>query len=145
VYWASKVRIVALDFGEKRIGVAISDPLKIIAQGIGFIAKADTYENDAAALKEMLKDYSGIEEIVVGLPKTLKGEIGFSAQKVLDFVEVLKKSFEVKISTWDERFTTASATKSLIEMGLSREKRKKVIDRTAATIILQEYLGRSTR
>ncbi|MFA5840357.1 MAG: Holliday junction resolvase RuvX [Candidatus Margulisiibacteriota bacterium] len=139
------MRIVALDFGEKRIGVAISDPLKIIAQGIGFIAKADTYEKDAATLKELLKDYSCIEEIVVGLPKTLKGEIGFSAQKVLDFVEVLKKSFEVKISTWDERFTTASATKSLIEMGLSREKRKKVIDRTAATIILQEYLGRITK
>ena len=134
------MRIVGLDFGEKRIGVAISDPLKITAQGIGVIAKSDTFEKDIAALKSMLKEYSGIEEMVVGLPKTLKGEIGLSAQRVLDFVEVLKKAFTIKISTWDERLTTASATKSLIEMGLSREKRKKVIDRTAATIILQGYL-----
>ncbi|MDI6731408.1 MAG: Holliday junction resolvase RuvX [Candidatus Margulisbacteria bacterium] len=134
------MRIVGLDFGEKRIGVAISDPLKITAQGIGTINKSDTFEKDIAALKDMLKDYSEIEEIVVGLPKTLKGEIGLSARKVLDFVSALKEAFAIKISTWDERMTTVSATKSLIEMGLSRQKRKKVIDKTAASLILQGYL-----
>lgn len=135
------MRIVALDCGEKRIGVAISDPLKITAQGIGVIEKSDTFEKDIAALKKLLNAYSGIEEIVVGLPKTLKGEIGLSAQRVLEFVAALKPAFNIKVSTWDERMTTAAATKSLIEMGLSRKQRKQVIDKTAASMILQSYLG----
>jgi len=135
------MRIVGLDFGEKRIGVAISDPLQITAHGLGAINKSDTFEQDITALKDMLKEYTGITEIVVGLPKTLKGEIGLSAQRVLEFVAVLQKAFEIKVTSWDERMTTASATKALIEMGLSREKRKKVIDKTAATLMLQGYLN----
>jgi putative Holliday junction resolvase len=105
------------------------------------ITRSGSFEEDIAALKELLNKYAGIEEMIVGLPKTLKGEIGLSAQKVLEFVAALKASFNIPISTWDERLTTASATKTLIEMGLSRQKRKKVIDKTAAALILEGYLS----
>ncbi len=137
------MRKLGLDYGEKRIGVAVSDPLGITAQPV------EVLENgDIEGLLRIIRDYEsldsvrdeGIEEIVVGLPKTLKGEIGISAQKVLEFVEIIKKEVNIPIVTWDERMTTAAAEKNLIAAGLSRGKRKKVIDKMAAMFILQGYL-----
>jgi putative Holliday junction resolvase len=135
------MRIAALDFGEKRIGVAVSDPLQITAQGIGTIAKAATFNQDIAALKDLLSNYSGITEIIVGMPKTLSGKTGPAAERVQAFIAALKAGFSLKITAWDERLTTKEAEQSLLSLGMSREKRKKVIDQTAAAIMLQGYLG----
>lgn len=134
------MRIMGIDFGDKRIGVAISDPLGLTAQAVAVIGKGDDYGNDITELKKIIKKYEGVDEIIVGLPMTMKGEMGEQANKVLGFVEALKQSFKIKIGTWDERLTTAQAEKVLISAGLSREKRKKVIDKSAASYILQSYL-----
>lgn len=129
------MRVVGIDYGEKRIGVAISDPLGITSQGIGVVG-------NIAELKELLKTYDNIDEIVVGLPKTMRGELGIQAEKVLEFIKELKNNFEVPIKTQDERLTTSQAEKVLISAGLSRQKRRKVIDKSAAVLILQNYLDK---
>lgn len=134
------MRILGIDFGEKRIGVAISDPLGLTAQAVAVIGKGESFDMDILELKKIIKKYEGVNEIVVGLPKTMAGEIGVQARKVLEFVEALKNNFKININTWDERLTTVEAEKTLISAGLSREKRKKVIDKSAAAYILQSYL-----
>ncbi|KPJ65798.1 Holliday junction resolvase [candidate division WOR-1 bacterium DG_54_3] len=139
------MRILGIDFGEKRIGIAISDPLGLTAQAVAVIGKGEDFKQDINELKKIIKKYDGVDEIVVGLPKTMAGEIGKQAQKVLGFVEALKGSFKININTWDERLTTVEAEKTLISAGLSREKRKKVIDKSAATYILQSYLDRKRK
>ena len=131
------MRILGLDYGSKRLGVAVSDPLGITAQPIAVVDS----QNAIPELQKIIKEYSPIDEIVVGLPKTLKGEIGPAAQKVLEFVETLKQNFEPKIVTWDERLTTAGVEKDLIAAGLSRKKRKQVIDKSAAAVILRSYMA----
>ena len=127
-------RIIALDYGEKRIGVAVSDPLGIIATGI-------TSVPDLIELQKVLAQYPDATEIIIGLPKTMKGELGSSAQKVLEFVEQLKRICSLPVKTLDERLTTVEAERSLLETGLSRAKRKKVIDQSAAAVLLQNYLN----
>lgn len=134
------MRLVGLDFGEKRIGVAVSDPLGITAQAAAVLDKQATYEADAAELKKLLEQYPGVTEIVVGLPKTMKGKIGPQAEKVQAFIEVLKQELPLKVTPWDERLTTVEAERTLISAGVSRKKRKSVIDKTAAVFILQGYL-----
>ena len=132
------MRILGLDVGDVLIGVAVSDPSKTIAQGLDSIRRV-TLEKDVEAI-ERLADQHEVEEIVVGLPRMLSGEIGIQAQKVLDFAELLRTAIEVPIVMWDERLTTAAATRSLIEADMSRRKRKKVVDKVAAVLILQGYL-----
>jgi len=134
------MRILGIDFGDKRIGVAISDPLGLTAQAVAVIGKGDDYDHDIRELKKIIHKYEGVDEIIVGLPKTMAGDIGRQAQKVLEFVGALKKSFNLKVDTWDERLTTVEAERTLISAGLSRQKRKQVIDRSAAAYILQGYL-----
>ena len=138
------MRILGIDYGSKRIGIAVSDPLGITAQGVAVIGKGETYDHDIRELKRIIKKYGGVDEIVVGLPKTMEGKIGPQAEKVLAFVEELKKEFKLNIATWDERLTTLEAEKMLISAGLSREKRKRVIDKSAAANILQTYLDRKS-
>ncbi len=128
------MRIMGLDAGEKRIGVAVSDPLGYIAQGISIIKRENIKE-----LKKTVSDYN-IEKIVVGLPKNMDGSIGEQGKKVLDFIEELKKEINLPILTWDERLTTKEAERVLLRADLSRAKRKKVIDKLAAVLILQSYL-----
>jgi len=132
------MRILALDVGDVRIGVAVSDPLRVIARGLASITRINTKE-DVKAVND-LADQHEAGEIVVGLPKMMSGEIGIQAQKVLDFAELLKAEIEVPIVLWDERLTTVSANRVLIEADMSRRKRKKVVDKVAAVIILQGYL-----
>ncbi|OGB87464.1 Holliday junction DNA helicase RuvA [candidate division WOR-1 bacterium RIFCSPLOWO2_02_FULL_46_20] len=139
------MRILGLDYGAKRIGVAISDPLGITAQPVAVIEKTAGFEQNIQSLTKIIDQYGGVEEIVVGLPKRLSGKIGIAAEKVLVFVEALKKTLPLKIVTWDERLTTVQAEKNLIAAGLSRTKRKKVIDRSAATFILRSYLDRKIK
>lgn len=128
------MRIMGLDVGEKRIGVAVSDPLGYTAQGISTVKREDIEE-----LKKIVSDYD-IGEIVVGLPKNMDGSIGDQGKKVLDFVEKLKQEIDLPMITWDERLTTKEAEGVLLKADLSRAKRKKVIDKLAAVLILQSYL-----
>ncbi len=128
------MRIMGLDVGEKRIGVAVSDSLGYTAQGISTIKRENTEE-----LKKIVSDYD-IGEIVVGLPKNMDGSIGEQGKKVLDFIEKLKQEIDLPMITWDERLTTKEAEGVLLKADLSRAKRKKVIDKLAAVLILQSYL-----
>ena len=132
------MRILGLDVGDVRIGVAVSDPMKIIAQGLDSIKRVSP-KTDAQTVKRLVDQYEA-EELLVGLPKTLNGEIGIQAQKVLDFVELLRAAVTIPIVMWDERMTTIAATRALIEADMSRKKRKKVVDKVAAALILQGYL-----
>ena len=130
--------ILGLDLGEKRIGVAHSDELNSLAHGIGFIARKD--ETTVLRSIEHFLDQYRIDKIVVGLPKTMKGEVGTQAGKVLGFVEMLKKKLACPVLTWDERLTTVQAERSLIAQDVSRAKRKMKRDGIAAEIMLQSYL-----
>ena len=132
------MRILGLDVGDVRIGVAVSDPLEVIAQPLASV-KRISVSKDVESIKRLAEE-NETGKIVVGIPKTLDDEVGIQAQKVLDFVESLGKALEIPIVLWDERFTTAEAESALIEADMSRRKRKKVIDKVAAVLILQGYL-----
>lgn len=133
-------RIMGLDIGDKTIGVAISDPLKITAQGLKTIRR-EGLKKDISELKNIINKYN-IKEIVVGFPKNMDNTVGPQGEKVLDFVEKLKRKININIVLEDERLTTVSAERILIEGDISRKKRKKLIDTVAATYILQTYLDR---
>ena len=133
-------RIMGLDLGDMTIGVAISDPLLITAQGLKTIRR-ESKKKDIAELKNIIEKYN-ITKIVIGFPKNMNNTVGPQGKKVLDFVEELKKRIDIEIILEDERLTTAIAEKALIRGDVSREKRKKVIDTVAATYILQTYLDR---
>ncbi len=132
------MRILSLDVGDVRIGTAVSDPSKIIARGLSAITRADI-KSDVEAVKHLV-DQHEVGEIVVGLPIMMNGEIGIQAQKVLDFIKSLRAEIKIPIVEWDERLTTVAANRTLIEANMSRKKRKKVVDKVAATLILQGYL-----
>jgi len=134
------MRILGLDVGEKTIGVAVSDELGFTAQGIEVIKRKNKKE-DLNRLEQIIKAYH-IEEIVVGLPKNMDGTIGPRAEMIQDFAALLKKNFLLPVHFYDERLTTVSAEKTLLEADISRKKRKKVIDKMAAIFILQGYLDR---
>jgi len=132
------MRIMGLDVGDKTIGVALSDLFGWTAQGLEVIRR-DVLEKDLARLQQIIQDYE-VEEIVVGLPKNMNGTLGERAEKVLALVEILKEKFSLPVKTWDERLSTVEAEKMLIKADVSRAKRKKVIDKMAACVILQGYL-----
>ena len=136
------MRILGLDIGQKTIGVAISDPLGFTAQGITTIRRKKK-EEDINEIINLCKEYV-VETIVVGLPKNMNGSIGFAGEKIMEFTELLKDSVECKIELWDERLTTVAAHRAMLEADLSRGKRKKIVDKIAATYILQGYLDRSS-
>jgi putative Holliday junction resolvase len=136
---------LSIDYGDKRIGVAISDPLGIIATGIAVIGKGETFEQDIQEISSLIKKYDGVDEIVVGLPKRMSGAAGLQVEKVMKFVDALRQAFKINIVTSDERLTTVEAERALIATGMSREKRKQVIDKSAAAVILQSYLDRKKK
>ena len=133
-------RILGLDVGDKTIGVAVSDGLGLTAQSVVTIRRQNI-NKDIAALKELIDEYEAVE-IVVGLPKNMDGSLGPQSEKVLAFVEKLKKVFPLPVELYDERLSTAQALKALIAADLSRAKRKKIIDKMDAQVILQGYLDR---
>jgi putative Holliday junction resolvase len=133
-------RILALDVGEARTGMAVSDPLGILASPCGTI-QVKSAQEDAEAVKRAAEEHEAVR-IVVGLPLNKEGGIGPQAQKVLDFVEVLRQTADIEVVTIDERFSTAAAHRAMNETGLSAKKRKGVIDQAAAQQILQLYLDR---
>lgn len=137
------MRILGLDIGQKTIGVAISDPLGFTAQGITTIRRTKKAE-DIKEVKKICDEYS-VETIVIGMPKNMNGTIGFAGEKIMEFAELLKEQVSIKIEFWDERLTTVAAHRAMLEADLSRGKRKKIVDKVAATYILQGYLDRLSR
>jgi len=131
------VRVLGLDVGERRIGLAVSDPLGITAQGLG-VLKRGKLSDDVARLEALVNKY-GIREVVVGFPRGLNGGMGPQARKVADFASVLE-SRGLKVTFWDERFTTSAAERYLIKADIRREKRRRIIDKLAAVLILQSFL-----
>jgi putative holliday junction resolvase len=133
------MRMMGLDVGDATIGVAASDELGMMAHGITTIRRTKL-EKDLDSLKNIINE-KNIKTIVVGLPKNMNNTIGPRAQISIDFAELLKEKFaEVEVVMWDERLTTAMARNALLEADMSRKKRKTVIDKMAAVLILQNYL-----
>jgi putative Holliday junction resolvase len=132
------MRILAIDHGSKRIGIAVSDELKMIAQPLEFIL-AEPFPAFMARLQELIRDKE-VESILVGLPRNMDGSYGPAAQKVQEFVVALKDAVNVPIKTWDERLTSAQANRLLIQGNVRRDKRKEKVDKMAAALLLQSYL-----
>ena len=132
------MRIMGLDIGDKKTGVALSDPLELTAQG-KTVLKFDTTPEQIEYIVGLVEQYN-VDEIIVGLPKNMNGSLGPRAEKVLNIVEELQAEINIPVNTWDERLSTSAAEKTLIEADMSRAKRKDVIDKMAAVVILQNYL-----
>ncbi|PKM40568.1 MAG: Holliday junction resolvase RuvX [Firmicutes bacterium HGW-Firmicutes-9] len=133
------LRILAFDIGEKRIGVAVSDPLGITAQGIETYHRTDDLEKDVDHLIKLANGYKPVK-LVFGLPRNMDGSYGFQAQITREFAEAVLEKWDGDHAFQDERLTTASARRVLLEADVSRDKRKQVIDKVAAVVILQGYL-----
>jgi len=137
------LRKLGLDFGDKRIGVAVSDALGITAQGKGYISRTDL-KKDLEIIKDYIKKYS-IGEIIVGMPRNMDGSYGPRAEKTQEFVNFLNNNLKISIKTWDERLSSKEAERVLIKADMSRKKRKEVIDKMAASLILDSYLKANNR
>ena len=135
------MRIMGLDFGSKTVGVAISDPLLITAQGIEIIRRKDENKlrQTLARIEELRQEYE-VEEIVLGLPKNMNDTAGPRAVITMDFKEKLERRTGLMVHTWDERLTTVAADKAMMEAGIRRENRKEYVDKIAAVFILQGFL-----
>lgn len=132
-------RILALDVGDKTVGLAISDELQIIVTTLNTIFRTSKFE-DRDKLKEIIDQY-GVKTLVVGLPKNMDGSLGSQAKKVKKYMDFMKKNLDdIKVVYVDERLTTVSATRVLIDTNVRRENRKKYVDSIAANYILRTYL-----
>ena len=133
------LRILAFDVGEKRIGVAVSDPLGITAQGIETYARTGDLEQDVAHLIQLAHSYQPVK-IVFGMPRNMDGSYGMQAKITREFADAVLNQWSGDHAFQDERLTTASARRMLIDADMRRDKRKQVIDKVAAVLILQSYL-----
>jgi putative Holliday junction resolvase len=131
-------RILAIDYGSRRMGLAVSDPLGITAQGLDTLERKNK-RSDFGRLERVLREYQ-VREIVLGLPLRMSGEQGTQSQKVNEFAEELRRRFAIPVHLWDERLTSAEANRLLREAELSIQKRAQAVDRMAATLILQSWL-----
>ena len=131
-------RTISLDIGTKTIGVAVSDELGITANGVCTISR-ENEKKDLARLRDIIERYSP-REILVGIPYGQDGSLGSRAKGIKKFSERIRDSLGLPVKYWDESFSTKTAEQALIEAGMGRRKRKTVIDKMAATVILQEYL-----
>ncbi|MFQ5478032.1 MAG: Holliday junction resolvase RuvX [Candidatus Binatia bacterium] len=127
-----------LDIGERRIGVAVTDPLEITAQPLGVVTR-QSWKKDIAGIMELLKDYE-VDAFVVGLPLTMKGEEGEQADRVKHFCKHLETETGLAVFFQDERLTSVQSERAMIEAGMSRRKRRNNIDKTAAALILQAWI-----
>ena len=133
------MRILALDVGDKTIGVAVSDELKLTAQGVETVRRTNL-SKDFARLKELVAQYE-VGLLLVGMPKNMNGTIGPRGELVKEFAEAMVKAIpNIEIKFWDERLSTVAAERSLVAADVSRAKRRQVIDKMAAVFILQGYL-----
>ena len=135
------MRIMGLDFGSKTVGVAISDPLLITAQGIEIIRRKEENKlrKTCVRIEELIEEYE-VEEIVLGYPKNMNDTLGERIEKTEEFKEMIERRTGLTVNLWDERLTTVAADKAMIEAGLRREERKEHVDKLAAVFILQGFL-----
>ena len=135
------MRILGLDYGSKTVGVAVSDPLGITAQGVEIIRRQseNKLRRTLARIEELIARYQ-VEKIVLGLPKNMNNTLGDRAEKSLELKDTLERRTGLDVVMWDERLTTVSAEKVLMESGVRREHRKEYVDEIAAVFILQGYL-----
>jgi putative Holliday junction resolvase len=131
-------RILGLDLGAKRIGLAVSDPLGITAQGLEVWSRRDP-QADLDHLLKVARDYD-VQHIVVGLPRHMNGRPGAAVPEIMEFARALGEAANVEIIFWDERLTTAAAERLLVQADVSRRRRRQVVDQLAAVLILQSYL-----
>lgn len=132
------MRYIGLDFGKKTIGIAVSDEVGLTAQPLTTIRRA-SIARDLDELVSLIEEYS-VEAIVIGLPMNMNGTLGLQSELVFRFIEKLKEKTSVPVSTWDERLSTVAVNRVLIDSDLSRARRKEVVDKVAASYILQGYL-----
>ena len=135
------MRVLGLDYGSKTVGVAVSDPLGLTAQGVETIQRKEENKlrRTCARIEELIREYQA-EQIVLGFPKHMNNDIWERAQNTLEFRDMLARRTGLEIILWDERLTTVEAERTLIESSVRREDRKKYIDKIAAVFILQGYL-----
>ena len=135
------MRILGLDYGSKTVGVAVSDPLGFTAQGVEIIRRKseNKMRQTLARIEELIAQYQ-VEEIVLGLPKNMNNTLGDRAEKSLELKETMERRTGLPVVMWDERLTTVSANRVLMETGVRRENRKEHVDEIAAVFILQGYL-----
>jgi putative Holliday junction resolvase len=132
------MRVLAIDHGTKRMGIALSDETGTLAQPYEFIP-AEPFAEFLARLKALLQEKQ-VEQILIGMPRNMDGSYGPAALKVQEFVAVLKETIAIPIRTWDERLTSAQANRMLISANVRREKRRERVDSAAAAILLQSFL-----
>lgn len=135
------MRVLGLDYGSRTVGVAVSDPLGLTAQGVETIwrKQENKLRRTLARIQELVSEY-GVQQIVVGYPKNMNNTIGERAEKSLEFKEMLEKRTGLPVVMWDERLTTVEANRTLMEANVRRENRKMYLDELAAIFILQGYL-----
>lgn len=134
------MRILALDLGEKRIGLAVSDPMEILATGLPTLDRR-SLEEDIAALRKIIEERN-VKKIILGFPKHMNGDVGEKANESIQFKDLLESRFKVPVELLDERWTTVMAKKLLVEANVSWQKGKGKIDQIAAQLILENYLER---
>jgi putative Holliday junction resolvase len=133
------MRIMGIDFGESRIGIAVSDPLGWTAQGLDTIKRDGPVRTAAERIGKLAAQY-GVEKIVIGLPKNMNGTIGESGIRAMEFGKLLEEITGLEVVKWDERLTTVSANRVMHETGMKTSKKKGTVDKIAAVLILQGYL-----
>lgn len=136
------MRILGLDYGSKTVGVAVSDPLLMTAQGVEIVRREseNKLRKTYARIEQIISSYGDIDTIVLGFPKNMNGTEGERCQKSEEFKETLERRTGLKVVLWDERLTTVAANNSMMESGIRREDRHKYVDEIAAMLILQGYL-----
>ncbi len=138
------MRILGLDFGSKTVGVAVSDPLGITAQGVEIIRRQseNKLRQTLARIEQIIAEYN-VERIVLGLPKNMNDTCGERAAKTMEFKAMLERRTGLEVIMWDERLTTVAADRAMMEAGIRRENRKDYVDMIAAEFILRGYLDNS--
>lgn len=135
-------RVMGIDWGQRRIGVALSDESRTIASPHSVIKRGGSLDRDLTAIADIAAD-NEVEEIVFGLPVRLDGRVGPEAEGVLEVVEKLRAKVQIPVDTWDERLSTAAAERALIGGDVSRSRRKNLVDQVAAALFLQAYLDKN--
>ena len=134
------MRILGLDIGQKTIGLAISDPLGLTAQGLTTIRRKNK-QSDIEELKKVCKEYE-VETLVIGLPKNMNNSIGFAGEKIQEFAELIKEEIGLKIEFWDERLTTVAAHKTMNFLDINKNKKRDIVDTISAVYILETYVNK---
>lgn len=137
------MRIMGLDFGSKTVGVAVSDPLLLTAQGVEIIRRKEENKlrQTLSRIEELIVEY-GVEEIVLGYPKHMNNTEGVRVELTKEFQDKLERRTGLPVTLWDERLTTVAADRAMMEAGIRREERREHVDRIAACLILQGYLDK---